>query len=532
MWRKRMDNWGTEEKKKSGGDTARRVVLVMIVLVIIAIAAIAVLLINIQANTFKLVLDDKTVQDIPSNLLEESEDGTTYINIEQMAKILGVEYHPGEYKAFGSNADKCYVQSTAETASFYLNSNKICKLPVGQLKEDYDVLYSQKNVIEMNDGFYAPVDAIEKGFNVVIEEKSNQMSITTLDELLKLLNKNLNPTINDENSSSSENTEYLNFLEGESFNNKKAARYGYVVFFKNSSNLYGVMDTKGTEILPDKYKKIEFLESTQEFFVTNSLDKMGIIDASGNPKVEQNYDTIKLINREPKLYMVGNADKYGVVDENGQTIIFTEYDSIGVDPTIYTSEENQYILLNNAIPVCQNKKYGLFDITGKKIAEVQYDGIGYELDKVVYGENEKPVKTTVSIKECNGVVVKTGKKYGVLDATTGKELLPTNTDAVYCITNAGVNTYFYAFKNQEHNLIEDLIKAGRIESPNKLDTTIQNVIDTSEANNTVEVGNTVTVNQTVPANQVTSNTTVVPTNTLTTNQTAPTLNVQNQTIKQ
>ena len=525
MWRKKMESWETEETKKKSSDVTRKIILVMIVLVIVAIAVIAVLLMNIQQNTYRVFVDNKQ-KTFSSNFMQKIDD-TTYINIEEMANMLDYSYHIGEYKVFSQDEDKCYIQSSDETASFYLNSNKIAKLAIDAITEDYDVVNSEKNItkiaIKTKDGngveteeekFYAPIDAIEKGFNVKIQTTSNRMSITTLNAMITKLNSSLNKVVDAEQKT----TMYKDFTEEESFNNKKAALYNYIVFFKNSSQLYGVMDTKGKEILPDKYKKIEFSESTQEFFVTNSLDKMGIIDANGQNKIEQNYDTIKLINREPKLYMVSVLDKYGVVNEVGKTLIYPEYDTIGIDSSVYTKEENQYVLQDEIIPVCQNKKYGWFRVsaeTGEKIVDVKYDGIGYEVDKIKLNESEKPVNPTISIEDCHGIVVKLDKKYALLDATTGKELVPANADGIYSLTSAGKNTYYYAFRNKEYDLIQELIKAGRIEDPDKITT------ETPQENTTTNTATT-------PTNTVVPSATNVMANTFTTTQTAPVLNAQPQ----
>ena len=488
-----MDHWETEEKKQ-GKDTTRKILLAMIIVLVIAIIAIGALLMIMRQNTFRLLIDGEEKKISANFIKTDTTDQTTYLNISEMADLLGNEYHVGEYNVFSSDQDKCYIKSEEETSSFYLNSNKIAKLAVEEQAGDYDILNSQKNVIQMNGQFYAPLDAIEKGFNVVISQTENRMSITTLNTLLTNLDKQFNK-VTSTGTGSSKETIYKSFTEEESFNNKKAALYGYIVCCKNSSGLYGVITTSGSEILPDKYKSIEFLESTQEFFVTNSLGKMGIVDATGKNIIEQNYDSIKLINKDPKLYMVGVGQKYGVLGETGNVVIYPEYDAIGVDPTVYKSILNQYVLLDNTIPVCQNNKYGLFDVAGKKIVDLQYDGIGYELETITLNENEKPVNATVVVEDANGIVVKQGEKYGLVDATTGKLLVPARTDGIYSITNAGINIYYMAYQNNESNLIEQLISRGIIQNPQQLEEMTEK--DKATVTNTLtENINTTSVNAT------------------------------------
>lgn len=488
-----MDNWGTEEKKKSSDITRKILVAIMVVLLLIIII-IVVLLYNINTNTFKIIIDGQ-VQTDTSSLLQTVDD-TTYINIQKLATLLGYEYHVGEYKVFSSDEDKCYIQSTNETASFYLNSNKICKLEVNKLEEDYEVFMSEKNVIEINGVFYAPIDAIKVGFNVNIQQTSNRLTITTLDTLLKNIDNSLNANTTDENET------YTSLLE-EDFNNQKAVLYGYIVLSKKDSGLYGVITTEGQEILPDKYTNIEFSESTQEFFVTNSLGKMGIVDINGKNIIEQNYDSIKVINNDPKLYLVTVSEKYGVLDANGTNIIYPEYDSIGINSTVYNDIQNQYILLDSIIPVCQNNKYGLFDITGNKILDVKYDGIGCESETVEINGVTKAVNPVVVVEDCEGIVIKNGDVYDLF-YVPNKNLISLKVSSVYYIKNGGKNEYYMVYKEQELNLVDRLVEAGVIENPNELQTNENNTI-TNDISNDLE--NT-TNNNTIISNQ-TSNVTAI-----------------------
>lgn len=481
-----MDNWGTEEKKKNGDVTRKILVAIMIVLVLIIIL-IAVLLYNINTNTFRIIIDGETQTDTAGLL--QTVDNTTYINIQKLATLLGYGYHAGEYKVFSSDEDKCYIESTNETASFYLNSNKICKLEVDHLDEDYEVFMSEKNIIAINNLFYAPIDAIEVSFNVKIEQTENGMSVITLDTLLQ----NINNTINSD--------ETYNSLLEEDFKNQKAVLYDYIILSKTDSGVYGVITTDGREILADRYQSIEFSESTQEFFVTNSLGKMGIVDKDGKNIIEQNYDSIKLIHNDPKLYLVAISEKYGVLDETGRNIIYPEYDSIGVDSTIYTDIQNQYVLLDSVIPVCQNNQYGLFDITGNKILDVQYEGIGCELETVNINGATKAVNPVVSIEECEGIVIKNGEVYDLF-YIPNNNLISLKVSSIYYIKDAGETKYYMVYKEQELDLINSLIKANVINAPNELQSennatfnNTVNSIDNEMVSNQTENNITTTITQ-------------------------------------
>lgn len=493
-----MDNWGNEPQTKSK-DYSRMILVAIMVALIVIILIIAVLLISIQSNTFKVLVDGEEKQNVEN--LFKTVDNTTYVSIQDLATILKYDYHSGEYKSFHSDEDKCYIKSTNETASFYLNSSTINKLEIDHFTDDYEMFTATKNTIQIDNKMYAPVDAIQIGFNIKIEKIENGFSIITLNKILTNIEKSINKD--------SQQPTYKSLLE-ESFENQKAVLYNYVILSKRDTGLYGVVTTEGKEFLPDKYTSITFLESTKEFLVTNSLGKTGIIDQNGRNKIEQSYDSIKVINNNPKLYLVEISKKYGVVDQNGGTILYTEYDSIGIDNTKYKIP-NQYILLDRIIPVSRNKKYGAFDITGKKILDIVYDGIGYNKETAELKETTKTVNPVVAIEECKGIVVQNGELYG-LYSIEGKEMVPARVNSIYSITLGGKDIYYMIYNNEEINLIERLIKAGVIEDPNKTENTQTNYNNTME--NTAK-----NANVTVPAN--TNNNVAVSNQTNSTNNIAP-----------
>lgn len=490
-----MDNWGNEPQTKSK-DYSRMILVAIMAVLVVIIVIISVLLMSIQSNTFKVLVDGEKKQNVGD--LFKTVDNTTYVSVQDLATILGYDYHVGEYKVFSSDTDKCYIKSNNETASFYLNSNTINKLKVDNLTEDYEVFTATNNTIQINNKMYTPLDAAQIGFNIKIQQVENGFSITTLKAILNNIEKTLNKD--------SQKPIYKSLLE-EPFENQKAVLYDYMILSKKDSGLYGVVTTSGQEILPDKYTSITFLESTKEFLVTNSLGKMGIIDENGRNKIEQLYDSIKMIHNNPKLYLVEIAQKYGVIDENGGTVLYTEYDSIGVDNTKYKKLQNQYILLDSIIPVSRNNKYGAFDITGKKILDIVYDGIGYDKETAELKEISKPVNPVVAIEECKGIVVQKGELYG-LYSVEGKEMVPSRVNSIYSITSSGVDTYYMIYNNEEINLIERLIKAGVIEDPNKSESTQanNNTENTSNAMNNTNTNTTMQANTSNYSSNITTST--------------------------
>ena len=489
--------WDVEEpKKKDNTDKILKLLIVGIIMLIVLIGAMLAALYYVKLNTFVLTVDGKS-KPISSKLMKEY-NGTTFYNIQGMASLLECDFHAGgEYKEYAKDDDKCYIVTQNETASFYLNSNRVCKVKVGEYTEDYKIFNSNYNTTKINGEFYAPLDAIEIAFGIQIESGLKRMDIITLSYLVQKIDRRINPD---------EKNPIYNSLSEEDFENQKALLYGYIVACNKESKLYNVKTiSTDMEIISDKYKKITFLEETKEFLVTNNVDKVGIINEDGENRVEQIYDSIKVINTSPKLYLVQSGEKYGVIDAEGKTIVHTEYNKIGIDNTKFTNVQNQYVLLNKVIPVEKDEKYGLYTTEGEKILDISYAGIGCDNKSVKVGEEQKTVLPVVAIEECNGVVIQNGENYDLFLIDT-KQLVSLKVSNIYGILENGKINYYMIFKEKEMNLIENLIKLGYIKEENvKKDE--ESVLDnnnsiTNTANETNSVNNTnvpENSNQTKPA---------------------------------
>jgi len=476
--------WSSDEEKttKKGMETSSKILLAIIACLVLIILLIVVLLLNIQANTFMLSIDGVSKENYNIDSLIAKVDDTTYVNIEEFAKIVGYEYHKGEYKAFTIEDNKCYVQGTNETATFFLNDNKVCKLPLNELTSDYSEFTVENVIREINEKMYAPIDAINLAFNVQITERENSLTIFTLNYLVTWYDAKVKEWgytgISDQN-----------------FENQKSLLYGYLIV-KKENGLYKIIDINNTkEIVSDKYTSIQFTENTKEFFVTNSLGQVGIINLDGTTKIEPIYESISVLDKNSDLYLIQKDKKYGVVKRGNITIIYPEYDSIGMGVTNMTSNvESQYLILDTLIPVLKDNKWGTFEKEGNKIIEVEYDGIGCNITTLELNGTKKVVEPVLYIEECEGVVVKQGEKYKLLDIT-GKELISTALDAIYKIENTENEEYNYymAYNNQELNIIEELIKAGLIEDKANSSTT---------SNNNAVVNNSITSNTTATQNKI------------------------------
>ena len=489
--------WSSDEPvaEKKGMDTSSKILLAIIACVLVIIVIIFILLMNIEQNNFTISVDGQAITTVSKENLITKIDNTTYINIEEFAKLVKYEYHEGEYKAFTIEKDKCYVQGQQETASFYLNDNKVNKLPVNKLEENYDE-YTVENIIKSkNDKMYAPINAISLGFNVSVIEKENELTIYTLDYLIKAYNTQV------------VNWGYTGLTEL-SFENQKALLYERLIV-KKENGLYKIINIDNTkEFVADKYTTIEFSENTQEFLVTNSLGQVGIINLDGTTKIEPTYDSISVLDKTSDLYLIEKNKKFGVIKSGNITVIAPEYDSIGFNNKNITNTSNNHnFILDTLIPVSKNGKWGAFNKEGKLILNLEYDQFGSDVTFVEINGNKKTVEPLLSIEKCNGIVVKKAEKYGLID-TTGKELVPIAVESIYSIENATEedSKYFMLYNGKEMNVIERLIIAGLIEDNKKEEEeNSQSNTISNQATNQVSANEVINNVMTVTITNTTSN---------------------------
>jgi len=487
--------WNSEEQEntKKGMSTSSKILLAIIACLIVIIILLLLLVTNMKKTpTYSISVDGVAAKTTKEVLLTTIEN-ETYVNIEEFAKLVGYEYHKGEYKSFTVEEDKCYAQGTEETASFYLNDNKVYKMPLNnQIKENYDEYTVESTVKLVNSKMYAPVDAILKAFNVVIDEKENYFNIYTLKYLIEIYDAKV------------VGWGYTSIAE-QSFENQKSLLYGYLIV-KKEGGLYKIIDLDNTkEITLARYTSIEFLENVQKFLVKDSSNKAGILDFEGKTEIEQNYESIEVLDKESNLYLVKQTGKYGVVEAGNSTIIFPEYTSIGINNS-NISMNNKYLILDTLIPVYNGKNWGAYDKNGNLILAIEYDDFGYSLNNAEIDGIKKAVLPIIEIERCNGIVVKKDEKYGVMDFT-GKELVPIAVDSIYAVEEENENSrYFMVYNGKELNVIERLIKAGLLTEENNdqeenLDEEINNNIvnnnvttDTENENNLMNDSSTTTQN--------------------------------------
>lgn len=430
-----MQNFGNlENSKQEKNKKISRIIIVFIILLFIAIIAVMCAIIFLQNNSLGVYIDGVSVNLPTDTIIIDENSGKIYVDIKGIASYLGYDSHNGEYKLFTEDTNKCWVNCEDETASFYLNSNRISKVEPDETKDYEDYLITDP-VVNINGKLYTTSEGIKIGFNVIFNynEETNNIQISTLPYLVERYNTIFKG--------------YGYSGVSNNFNNQKAILYNMFVV-KKDNGLYGVVDANNKEIISSRYQSMEFNENLKEFFVSNTSRKVGIVTQAGDTKINLLYDEIDMLDKNNGLYLVKNNNKYGVLGNAGNIVIHLEYDKIGVDTTKFPNDtiKNKYLLFDNAIPVYQNKKWGLFDKTGKMILPLEYDEIGY-----VAGSSNRNVNNLLIIPTCKSIVL--GKtydkqtKYGIYNYL-GEQLVPCQLDSAYSITNAGVDTYYMEYQGQ------------------------------------------------------------------------------------
>ncbi len=432
-----MQDFGNfENAKQEKNKKISRIIIICIVLVFIAIIAIMCTIIYLQQNALKVYIDGVSVNLPADTIIIDESSGKIYVDIKGIASYLGYDSHNGEYKLFTEDTNKCWVNCENETASFFLNSNRISKVEPDETKDYEDYLITDP-VININGKLYTTSEGIKIGFNVLFDynEQSNNIQIRTL------------PYLVERYTTIFKNYGYSGVSNN--FNNQKAILYNLFVVRKDNG-LYGVVDANNQEVISSRYESMEFNENLKEFFVSNTSKKVGIVTQEGVTKINLLYDDIDMLDKNNGLYLVKNNNKYGVLGNTGNIVIHLEYDQIGVDTTKFPNDtiKNKYLLFENAIPVYQNKKWGLFDKTGKMILPVEYDQIGYVASS---NNSNRNVNNLLIIPNCKAIVLgKTYDKitqYGIYNYL-GEQLVPCRLDSAYSITNAGVDTYYMEYQGQ------------------------------------------------------------------------------------
>lgn len=478
-----MEIIGTNLAEKEQKNKKLMIIISIIIVILLFVSiGLGVTIYILKAQAFKFTIDGKSIAN--KNIADDLfvfEGDTMYISIRDIAPLIGYKYYNGGYKQYTEKTNQCYVENEDEVCTFERDSDKIYKN--APESTDYEYFNIDEPVKRINNKLYTTIEGLGVACNITMgyDKEANQVTVYTLSYLVDYY------------------TNAITTSALTNFDNQKALRYGLVVVQnrentdKSSSTTdirYGIYSTEGEEIVGTKYTDIEFNESNQEFIVTTAEKTVGIITSDGSTKVNPRYDSLKQIDKDLNLYLITSGGKKGVIEKNGKILIYTEYDEIGIDASLYPSNEikNPYLLYNNAIPVSLNGKWGLYNVKGELILPIEYTGFG----TTNATSSNKTANNVLLIPEIKGIVA--GKEftmadnkkitlYGIVNSL-GKEVVPYVLETVYSVTMDNKETYTMINNGNSFDVMEYVNNYVDIETLNEEDnnTNTNSVTNTTNTN--------------------------------------------------
>lgn len=410
----------------------------ILILVIISIGIIC-LIVYISSNIMTIKLDGVNAGELEEIFYFTEDEGKVYIPIRKIAKYFNYEDYSGDFKNKSEDTSKCHVKNEEETSMFTLNSDIILKSTEGS---DYEYIKIDEKVIEKDGNLYTTIEGIEQAFNVefLYDVEAKKINIYTMPYLISYYTTNLKIEDYDE-----------------SFTNQKAI-FENMLIIEGENRKYGVINaTTGEAILETKYDEITYLSTTKNFLVKNN-NKYGIVTKDKEIKVKIAYEEIKIIDNQRGLCLIKENNRYGITDVEGNVKIQPEYTKIGIDANTFAQNgvENSYIILDELIPVQNDKLWALFNLEGEKITDFKFTEIGCSSSKEA---NSYPLLVIPSYKI---IVVGIDRKYNLIQ-TNGNEVINRYAlDSVYMKTNTatGENTFYMKYGSKTENIGERLDKLG------------------------------------------------------------------------
>ena len=453
-----MDSDEFEEQKLKNKKLKKIIIISIIILSVLIVFLLGLIYYKIENPLYiTTYIDGSKVQNFDQIIdIQTDEKGETqfYIPIRAFARYLKAvnsdfEYEDfdGEYDIKTEDKNSCYIlRDKFEVVVYNKGSKKIYKKNLQNNSKEYEEYTIDKDVFMNNGVLYASKDGIEKGYNVNIsyEPKKKIIRIYTLDYLVKL-------QIESFSKETFGNYGTLEYDEiDKEFNNAKSM-FENVLIVKTANKQYGILsgDHK-TFVLEPKYDKINYIPDSQSFLV-ESDGKVGLFTKNGEQRIGLIYEEIISIGKNSNLYVVKSNNLYGVVDvnknENNNIIIYPQYDQIGIDTKdfAYNGIKNGYILLDELIPVKQDKLWALYNKKGERVSNgFKYTNIG--CSRVKRGNG---ISALLQIPEAKVIVVEDqANKYGFMDLN-GNELLPFVLEQVYIKTSNGVDSYWMSYTVNE-----------------------------------------------------------------------------------
>lgn len=218
-----------------------------------------------------------------------------------------------------------------------------------------------------------------------------------------------------------------NYLEITNFGDDY--KNGYITI--NQENKYGLASISGTQILENKYEKIDNIYS-DKYFVIRENQKQKLINKDGEVTLAENFDEIKQIANQGIVFIKKN--KYGLMDFGGNVLIEPTYQKLTeINIDIFSAEKDGK---SGAIDKDQNEKIPF-----------TYSQITYNKKAGIYIADDENYNS--SILDSNFEV----KVTGILSEI--------NTDSGYMKLKVGDTYKYYNFKFEEKEN-KDILSTNKI----------------------------------------------------------------------
>lgn len=407
------------EKNNKNKKTVLTVLIICAILIVILIGMISYFKYQ-DSLQLKMFVNDKQVP-ISSTLLLQ-ENGKNYMNIRELANLLGYSYQKGEYKNYTEDANSCYLSSSYEIVSMTADSDTVTKYILNENRVSVDEDESENAVNNTNTQLITTDNTTgEQTVNIRVESENETPETFAVAEPIKYINNELyvpfselprlfNVQLNlaEQNRIRVYSLQALLPLAV-----KTATNLGYSEVSNSYENLTAMIDNmlvvgdgtnfgvvslaNGEEIISLKYEKMVYMQNTQEFLVT-AENSVGIIAKDGTTIIKPTeYDDISILDELNKLYLVEKNGKFGVLNEMGQTVVYAEYDSIGITNKEEFKDENirnYSLLFEECIPVNNDGKVGIIDIEGNEKLRCVYDSLGYVANVTTANTNRTDTTST------------------------------------------------------------------------------------------------------------------------------------------
>ena len=452
----------------------RRSVMLSIVVcaMIAALLFVMIMILKYQDSiTLKMFLNDKQVK-IPNGFYREI-NGKTYVDVKEIATLLGYTYTKGEYGEYNENPDSCYLENDYELIALTAGNEKykkyiqfankgrevaIADIPVVTMESNgysESFLIADAPIEFVDDKLYVCRDYLPEMFNMQVNWQEFRIKFYSFEKLLEAAKERV---------AKSQYTTMSGYYE-----NLRSVVYGLAVVGTDENNpdngLYGVISLEDlTEVIGPKYDQIEFVQNTKEFYITVANGTKGILGADGSTIIKQSeYKDIELLDEENKVYLVEKDGEYGVLDKHGKVIIHAENDKIGYDITNFTVEsiDNPALLFKKCIPVEKDGKFGLYNLEGEPLLDIVNDALGCVSNKGAQTSgNKQNVLIIPSKVGINGIVYSFNGYYGIYDVNEEKPVIPPACESVYAITKSGETIYYFDYNGVTYDLKQYLADNG------------------------------------------------------------------------